>query len=134
MLKSRAKGDRSERLLMRGLELQGYAVTRAGGSLGAWDLIATNTEHVLFIQVVVNRWKSPLEMVELEKVPMPKVQEVVLKVVARMNDEDPEVRARVTVYGEAWYESPHIQGVLTMAAVSARLEISDNAARRRRAR
>lgn len=48
---SKAKGSRAERKARRQLEADGYAVTRAGGSLGVFDLIAIGPTHVRAIQV-----------------------------------------------------------------------------------
>ena len=45
-----AKGARSEREYKAILEAQGYQVTRSGGSLGEWDLIAIGP-CVLVVQV-----------------------------------------------------------------------------------
>ncbi len=49
------------------LERVGYLVTKAGGSLGAFDIIALNRQGVRCIQVKSNRRPGPLEMERLRE-------------------------------------------------------------------
>jgi hypothetical protein len=50
-----AKGIRVERTLKQQLETEGYAVTRAAASKGAYDLIALNRRQVRLISVKSGR-------------------------------------------------------------------------------
>ena len=56
-----AKGARVERKCMKLLEALGYEVTRAAGSHGLWDLIATHPTHTRYIQVKANRPPGSVE-------------------------------------------------------------------------
>lgn len=48
---SKAKGSRAERKCIRILEAAGYACTKAGGSLGLFDVIAIGPQGIRAIQV-----------------------------------------------------------------------------------
>jgi Holliday junction resolvase len=50
-MNTKAKGSRAERRAMRLLEAAGYTVTKAGGSLGLFDLIAISSAGVRCVQV-----------------------------------------------------------------------------------
>jgi len=69
-MNAKRKGWRREDQARKQLEKEGYYVTRAAGSLGAWDLIAVLREHearpiIRLIQVKSNRYPSRKEMVLL---------------------------------------------------------------------
>lgn len=51
LVNTKAKGSRAERRAMRILKAAGYAVTRAGGPLGLFDVIAVGSANVRLIQV-----------------------------------------------------------------------------------
>lgn len=74
---SKAKGSRRERQARDLLKEQGYAVVRAGGSLGMFDLVATPTGPdclrdttgqflVRYVQVKSNAWPPPAERRRME--------------------------------------------------------------------
>jgi Holliday junction resolvase len=50
-MNSKAKGSRAERRAMRILEAAGYVCTRAGASLGLFDVIAVGPSDVRLVQV-----------------------------------------------------------------------------------
>lgn len=50
-MNSKAKGARAERRAMRLLEAAGYCCTKAGGSLGLFDVIAVGARDVRLVQV-----------------------------------------------------------------------------------
>lgn len=50
-MNAKAKGSRAERRAMRLLEAAGYCCTRAGGSLGLFDVIAVGPHDVRLLQV-----------------------------------------------------------------------------------
>lgn len=60
-----AKGRRNEHRSRRLLEASGYVVTRAAGSLGAWDLVGIGATEFCLVQVKSNRPPSPAEREEL---------------------------------------------------------------------
>ena len=60
-MNAKAKGARAERRARRMLELQGWTVVRAAGSLGPFDLVAFNRERLRLIQVKTNRGPSEEE-------------------------------------------------------------------------
>ena len=63
----KAKGSRKERAAARALETVGYVVTKAGGSLGLFDLVAVGPRDVKLIQVKAG--KAPyLSGVEREQI------------------------------------------------------------------
>lgn len=47
----KAKGSRAERRTVRLLEEQGFICTKAGGSLGLFDVVAVGPESVRLVQV-----------------------------------------------------------------------------------
>lgn len=66
-MNAKAKGARSERKVKKKLEKLGYFVTKAGGSLGMWDLVAVSKGGtVLVIQVKTNRKPSSKELEKLQ--------------------------------------------------------------------
>lgn len=62
------KGARLERRIKTTLEAGGWFVIKAGGSLGAYDLIAFSKDVELFIQAKCNRKPPPAEMLEMYRV------------------------------------------------------------------
>ena len=50
-MNAKAKGTRAERRAMRLLEAAGYSCTKAGGSLGLFDVIAIGPRDVRLVQV-----------------------------------------------------------------------------------
>lgn len=60
-MNNKAKGTRWERDCQKMLEHEGYIVTRAGGSLGMFDLIARGRGGNRYIQCKCNSWGSPAE-------------------------------------------------------------------------
>jgi hypothetical protein len=119
--KNREKGDRREHELIRGLELIGLAVTRSGGSLGAFDFIAENNGILLHVQVKSNRWAGPDERAAMAAVPT-FLAENALKVVARIDDGVSEVKVQVTRRGEGWHPEYNIGVLFTNALQMARNE------------
>lgn len=98
-IKAKAKGARSEHKTIKYLTAQGYACTKAGGSLGAWDVIAIGADDVQLVQVKSNAWPRKAEMTVLENFVVPKttnhvLDRVVKKVVHRWRDGQklPDVR------------------------------------------
>ena len=53
-MNTKGKGSRREREVKKILETEGYNCTKAGASLGIFDIIAINTEHIRLIQVKSN--------------------------------------------------------------------------------
>lgn len=70
---SKAKGSRAELRCIRILEAAGYCCTKAGGSLGVFDIIALGPAQVRCIQVKAGKrpWLSPLEREAIELVRVP---------------------------------------------------------------
>ena len=66
-----AKGARREHASKRLLEARGYAVVRAAGSHGAFDLVAFSAADVVLVQVKSNRWPGTVEMAALRAFPAP---------------------------------------------------------------
>ena len=60
-MNNKAKGTRLERKIADLLEALGYDVTRAAGSHGLWDLVATHPTHIRYIQVKANRKPGSVE-------------------------------------------------------------------------
>jgi len=76
-MQSKAKGSRSERKVRDQLLADGWYVTKAGGSLGIWDLVALHPDGpVRLVQVKTNRMPRNEEMKTLEEfaVKFPHVQ------------------------------------------------------------
>jgi len=70
-MNAKRKGNRQEHRSKRILELAGYAVTRAAGSLGAWDLVGISATDVVLVQCKSNRAPSPAEREALKLFPCP---------------------------------------------------------------
>jgi hypothetical protein len=68
---NKAKGSRRERQARDLLLATGHLVTKAGGSLGAFDLIAVpmggDKMYLRLVQVKSNAWPRPAERTELER-------------------------------------------------------------------
>lgn len=62
MVGAKRKGTRNEYRSKRLLEASGYCVTRAAGSLGAWDLIGVSGTDFVLVQVKSNAWPGRAEM------------------------------------------------------------------------
>jgi Holliday junction resolvase len=60
-MNAKRKGTRNEHKSRRLLKTAGYAVTRAAGSLGAWDLVGIGPTEVVLLQVKSNRSPTPAE-------------------------------------------------------------------------
>lgn len=58
----KAKGSRQERRTIVALEAAGYHCTKAGGSLGVWDVIAIGPNDIRLVQVKSNRPPGKAEM------------------------------------------------------------------------
>jgi hypothetical protein len=61
-MNAKAKGSRNEHRSRRLLEAAGYCVTRAAGSLGAWDLIGVSGTDFVLVQVKSNAWPGTVGM------------------------------------------------------------------------
>lgn len=61
-INTKAKGTRIEHKVMKMLESIGYTCTRAGASLGVWDIVAVHPSHTRFIQVKANRRPGSVEL------------------------------------------------------------------------
>lgn len=68
---AKRKGTRNEHKCIKLLEEIGYKCMRAGGSLGAWDVIAIGPSDIKLIQVKTNRWPGTAEMELLSGFPVP---------------------------------------------------------------
>ncbi len=62
MIRSKAKGYRTERKAIEILRHSDFYVVRSGGSLGPFDLVALRCDAVLLIQVKTNRGPSAEEI------------------------------------------------------------------------
>ncbi len=71
MKNAKAKGTRNEHRSKALLEAAGYAVTRAGASLGVWDLIGIGSTDVVLCQVKTRDWPGTAEMETLRAFPAP---------------------------------------------------------------
>jgi Holliday junction resolvase len=91
-MNTKRKGTRNERRSRALLEGQGYTVTRAAASLGAFDLIAIGARRVLLVQVKSNCWPRSVEMAEMRAVIAPKNAR---KVIHRWRDRVPVPDVRV---------------------------------------
>lgn len=63
----KAKGARRERQARDILQAEGYLVTKAGGSLGAFDLVAIGESMDRLVQVKSNRPPGRVEMTTLKE-------------------------------------------------------------------
>jgi Holliday junction resolvase len=70
-MNAKRKGNRDEHRRKAILEAAGYAVTRAAGSLGAWDLIGVSATDMVLVQVKSNRPLAPAERESLKLFPCP---------------------------------------------------------------
>jgi hypothetical protein len=70
---SKRKGSRAELRAIRILEAAGYVCTKAGGSLGVFDVIGIGPNDVRCIQVKAGQrpWLSPLEREAIALVTVP---------------------------------------------------------------
>ena len=68
-MSNKAKGTRWELECQKMLEAEGYWVTKAGGSLGAFDLVALGDENIICVQCKCNRWADPDERKTMEQLP-----------------------------------------------------------------
>ncbi len=62
MKSAKRKGTKNEHRSRQLLEAAGYAVTRAAGSLGAWDLIGMSATDMVLCQVKTRDWPGTVEM------------------------------------------------------------------------
>jgi hypothetical protein len=67
----KAKGSRNERRTRDLLETAGYQCTKAGGSLGAWDVIGIGSNDFVLVQVKSNDWPGSTEMETLRNFTVP---------------------------------------------------------------
>ena len=67
----KAKGSRAERRCICILEAAGYVCTKAGGSLGMFDVIAIGPADVRCVQVKANEYLSATEREQLKALPVP---------------------------------------------------------------
>lgn len=88
---SKAKGTRWELECQKMLESEGYWVTKAGGSLGVFDLVATGTKATLYIQCKCNDWAGPSERKAMTRLPSVKRDDVYIEV-WRKDDYKPSPR------------------------------------------
>jgi Holliday junction resolvase len=67
----KAKGSRNERRSKAVLEAAGYQCTKAGGSLGAWDVIGIGSADIVLCQVKSRDWPGKLETEGLKEFSAP---------------------------------------------------------------
>ena len=66
----KAKGARRERATIKELEKEGYSCTKAGGSLGTWDIIGVHPELCpVLVQVKSNRVPGKAELLRMAEAP-----------------------------------------------------------------
>jgi hypothetical protein len=70
-MNAKRKGTHAEHRSRRLLEAAGCCVTRAAGSLGAWDLIGVSATDFCLVQVKSNRAPAPAERAALATFPCP---------------------------------------------------------------
>jgi Holliday junction resolvase-like predicted endonuclease len=68
---AKAKGRRREWRSRDLLEAAGYRVTRAGASLGEWDLIGISKTDIVLVQVKSNAYPGTLERLAMIEFPVP---------------------------------------------------------------
>jgi hypothetical protein len=68
-MNAKRKGSRRERQARKILELAGYHVVKAGGSLGVFDLVALGPAGARLVQVKSNGRPRPAERERLELFP-----------------------------------------------------------------
>lgn len=61
-MNAKAKGSRNERRTMAMFEAMGYSCTKAGASLGLFDVIAISSQETVAVQVKSNNWPGSVEM------------------------------------------------------------------------
>lgn len=61
-MNTKAKGSRNERRSIALLEVAGYQCTKAGASLGVFDVIAIGSRDIVLLQVKSNEWPRAMEM------------------------------------------------------------------------
>jgi len=71
MKNCKAKGSRNERRSIAILESCGYVCTKAGGSLGAWDIIGIGSNDVVLVQVKTRDYPGSVEMEILKEFKAP---------------------------------------------------------------
>jgi hypothetical protein len=77
-MSAKAKGSRNEHRSRALLEAAGYAVTRAAGSLGTWDLVGLGPTGAVVVQVKTRDWPGTVERAALaESCPWPYVTRLV---------------------------------------------------------
>lgn len=59
---SKRKGTRNEHRSKRLLEAEGYACTRAAGSLGMFDIVGIGPRNIVLVQCKTNRWPGRAEV------------------------------------------------------------------------
>jgi hypothetical protein len=89
---AKGKGARQELRAKHHLELNGYKAMKAGGSLGAFDLIAVNGHALLLVQVKSNCFPPPHERKAIEEFDAPWSA---LKILWRYDDRKKEPRLKV---------------------------------------
>lgn len=62
MKNTKQKGSRNERRSRDILQAAGYQVTKAGASLGVWDLIGIGSQDFVLVQVKTRDWPGTIEM------------------------------------------------------------------------
>jgi Holliday junction resolvase len=71
-MKAKAKGSRAERRAMRILEAAGYVCTKAGGSLGLFDVIAIGAVDVRLLQIKAgSKYLSAVEREQIAALTVP---------------------------------------------------------------
>lgn len=56
------KGSKNERKSIKLLETAGYTCTKAGGSLGVFDIIGIGSQDIVLLQVKSNQFPGTAEM------------------------------------------------------------------------
>ena len=70
-MNAKAKGSRRERQTIELLTAQGYACTKAAGSLGVFDVIGIGPGDIVLVQCKSNRWPSSSELAAIAKFATP---------------------------------------------------------------
>ena len=70
-MNAKRKGQRNEHRSKRILETEGYAVTRAAASLGAWDLVGIGSTGIVLVHCKTRDWPSAVELEALRLFPAP---------------------------------------------------------------
>lgn len=60
-MSAKSKGSRNERRAIKVLEAAGYTCTKAGGSLGLFDIVAISKQGIRLVQVKTGRNAPPHE-------------------------------------------------------------------------